>query len=146
MASLYPYRITTRSLTGQLRRVPLFAALPTDHRGCLELLREGALFDVPAGVAIVSSGDAPALLVVTEGALADGGTRAWSSGQYLGVAECLARRSFAETVRAAAPTLLYRLDGAVFAALMTRCPAIAASLRADLAAPVAPAITRSASI
>lgn len=134
MASLDIFRAPTRSLTGQLRRVPLFAALPNDHRGCLEVLREGVLFDLPAGIEIVSPGDPPALLVVTEGTLADGGgARVWSAGSYLGVAECLARISFAQTIRAVAPTLLYRLDGALFGTLLTCCPAIAATLRADLA-------------
>ncbi|TRW15152.1 cyclic nucleotide-binding domain-containing protein [Glacieibacterium frigidum] len=134
MASLESFRAPTRPLTDQLRRVPLFAALPTDRRGCLELLREGALFEVPAGVEIVAPGDAAALLVVTEGALADdGGTRVWSAGSYLGVAEALGGLPFTDAVRTVAPTLLYRLDGALVAELMTRCPAIAASLRADFA-------------
>lgn len=134
MASLDRFRAPTRSLTAQLRRVPLFAALPSDHRGCLQALRDGVLFDLPAGIEIVSPGDPPALLVVTEGTLAvGGGPQVWSAGGYLGVTECLARISFAQSIRTVAPTVLYRLDGALFGTLLTCCPAIAASLRTDLA-------------
>lgn len=144
MASLDTFRAPTRSLTSQLRRVPLFAGLPNDRRNCLEAVREGVLFDVPAGVEIVSRGDVPALFVITEGTLADdGGAQVWSAGSYLGVAECLARISFARVVKTVAPTVLYRLDGAHFGTLLACCPAIAASLRADLAPPAPFAATTS---
>lgn len=133
MPSLSAYAAPHLSLADQLRRAPAFAELPSDRWGCLGLLREDMLFELPAGVEIVSPGDPPALHVVTGGGLreADGG-RIWAEGNVLGVPEAVAALPFSTAVRTVAPTLLYRLDGQRFGALLAACPATAARLLSEV--------------
>ncbi len=134
MPLLEPYTAPNRLVVDQLRRAPLFAALPTDRGECLSVLREGAVFEIPAGVEIVSPGDAPALLVLAEGALCDKASgQAWSAGSYLGVSETLAGRPFQAVIGTVAPSVLYRLDGRLLQDFMALCPAIATRMMADLA-------------
>ena len=134
MPSLESYAAPDLPIADQLRRVPVFQALPSDRGDCLALLREGALFEVPVGVEIVSPGDRPSLHVVTSGGLSDGdGARIWPAGSCLGVAETLAEQPFATTITTIAPTLLYRLDGKLLGNLLTVCPATARRLLADTA-------------
>jgi hypothetical protein len=134
MSWLRLYRVFDRPVADQLRRAPLFEALPTDRHDCLGVLREGAVFAVPAGVKIVTPGDAASLMVVTEGALAQhGSARGWAAGQYLGASEILARRPFEVGVSTVGPTLIYRLESRLLDAFLTRCPAIAERLLHELA-------------
>ena len=135
MPRLAAYLSPNRLIAEQLRHAPLFANLPIDHRDCLALLREGAFFEVPSGVEIVSAGDPPALIIVIKGALGDDSSaRSWHAGNHLGAAEALTGRPFAASVRTVAPSLLYRLDASLLHALPSRCPMIARRLREDFAA------------
>lgn len=132
MPSLQAYHAPHRLVADQLRRAPVFAALPTELRECLAVLREGAVFELPAGIEVVSRGDSPALLVVTEGALRDeGGDRDWPAGSCLGVQETAAGRPFSGAIRTAAPTTLYRLDATLLDSFRALCPAIAQTLLND---------------
>lgn len=132
MSSLEPYLAPNLLITDQLRRAPTFAALPSDPGACLDLLREGALFDIPAGIEVVAAGDAPALIVVTQGALLERETgRSWRAGSHLGLAEALSGRCFDGAIGTAAPTLLYWLDGALLGGFVRQCPETAARLLAD---------------
>lgn len=136
MPPLAAYHAPDRLIAEQLRGAPLFASLPGDHHDCLALLREGAFFEVPAGVEIVSAGEAPALIVVLEGALRDEPrANAWPAGSHFGVAETLAGRPFAAAIRSSAPTLFYRLEAGLLKALFGRCPAIGRRLLENLADP-----------
>lgn len=134
MPLLQSYHAPARLIADQLRRAPPFATLPTDPQGCLALLREGSVFEVPANVEIVAPGDPAALLVVTEGGLCEqGGARVWSAGSCLGVSEILAGTPFAAAIRTVAPTLLYRLQGVRLETFHTLCPTIASRLLHDMA-------------
>lgn len=134
MHSLKAYLSPDRLVADHLRGAPLFADLPNARRDCLALLREGAFFDVPAGVDVVSPGDRPALFVVAEGALRDADSaRDWPAGSYFGAEEALSGTLFEATISTVAATLIYRLDAALLDAFLTRCPAIAARLYGDFA-------------
>ena len=137
MPHLTPYLSRDRLVAEHLRRAPLFAELPSEHRDCLLLLREGAFFDVPAAVAIVSPGDPPALFVIIEGSLhnADGEV-AWQAGDCLGIVETLAGQPFASAIRTSRPSLLYRLDAALMEAFRARCPLTAQRLLDEMAVTV----------
>lgn len=123
------FREPDRLIADGLRSAPLFADLPVEHRDCLALLREGAFFEVPPGIEIVSPGDLAALIVVTEGELCDQEqARAWPAGSFFGVSETLAGRPFVAAMQTVAPTRLYRLDAPLLKVLLTRCPVIAQRL------------------
>lgn len=128
-----------RLVADRLRRAPAFATLPSDRAECLAVLRQGTSYELPAEFALVSPGDAAALIVVIEGGLFDRDRALhWPAGSCLGVAELLADAPFATSLATVAPTSIYRLDAALFGLFRRGCPAIAQCIIAGLADAHAP--------
>jgi hypothetical protein len=137
MSLLAAYAASHLLISDQLRNAPLFDALPRDRGECFAVLRQGAVYDVPAYRPVVAVGDEPALIVVTRGCVGDPiSHQSWQEGCYLGAAESLALQPFAAAISTLAPSRLYRLDGALLRLLMRSCPAIADRIRADLPTPL----------
>lgn len=134
MPSLAAYSAPQRPIADQLRQVALFADLPNDRRDCLALLRQGTVYDVPAGVEIVSPGEPAALMVITQGGLCDSSSAlTWPAGTCLGAREFLAGQPFHGAISTIAPTLFYRLEAAKLQGFLQHCPAIAQCLVLEVA-------------